>query len=89
MYARLVRSWSRWEDEIKKDLDRTYPHHIFFVEQSGPGKEALFNCLKAYSLYDPEVLIELIDLGIVSGKTVGGVCSKYGTGLRHFAFGDV
>ncbi|KAI0737639.1 rab-GTPase-TBC domain-containing protein [Daedaleopsis nitida] len=34
---------------------RTFPHHAFFTDGHGIGQENLFNVLKAYSLYDPQV----------------------------------
>ena len=34
---------------------RTFPHHDYFTDGQGIGQENLFNVLKAYSLYDPEV----------------------------------
>lgn len=34
---------------------RTFPHHDFFTDGQGIGQENLFNVLKAYSLYDPQV----------------------------------
>ena len=37
------------------DLHRTFPHHDYFTDGQGIGQENLFNVLKAYSLYDPEV----------------------------------
>ncbi|KAG1816092.1 rab-GTPase-TBC domain-containing protein [Suillus subaureus] len=33
----------------------TFPHHDFFTDGQGIGQEHLFNVLKAYSLYDPQV----------------------------------
>lgn len=36
-------------------LKRTFPHHEYFTDGHGIGQENLFNVLKAYSLYDPEV----------------------------------
>lgn len=43
---------------LKTDFDwniRTFPHHEYFTDGQGIGQENLFNVLKAYSLYDPEV----------------------------------
>lgn len=44
--------------DLKLDFDwnfRTFPHHEYFTDGQGIGQENLFNVLKAYSLYDPEV----------------------------------
>lgn len=40
---------------IRRDIARTYPEVDFFKEKDGPGQEALFNVIKAYSLHDREV----------------------------------
>lgn len=40
---------------IAQRYDRTFPHHEYFTDGQGIGQENLFNVLKAYSLYDPEV----------------------------------
>ena len=41
------------EEQITKDLCRTFPTHILF--QKLEGQNSLFRVLKAYSLFDPEV----------------------------------
>uniref|UniRef100_T1GFK8 Rab-GAP TBC domain-containing protein n=1 Tax=Megaselia scalaris TaxID=36166 RepID=T1GFK8_MEGSC len=46
---------SACEKVIRRDIARTYPEHDFFKEKDGLGQEALFNVMKAYSLYDREV----------------------------------
>lgn len=52
-YIQLLRQESVYEKAITRDLHRTFPHHPYF--QSTEGQESLFNVVKAYSLYDPEV----------------------------------
>lgn len=52
-YIQLLKQESVYEKAIIRDLHRTFPHHPFF--QSEVGQEALFNVVKAYSIYDPEV----------------------------------
>lgn len=52
-YIQLLRQESVYEKAITRDLHRTFPHHPYF--QSSIGQESLFNVVKAYSLYDPEV----------------------------------
>ncbi|KAG0326496.1 GTPase-activating protein [Podila humilis] len=53
-YAELLKSSSTHEKQITRDLSRTFPNHEYF-QADGPGQEALFNVVKAYSLYDTEV----------------------------------
>ncbi|KAI0766833.1 rab-GTPase-TBC domain-containing protein [Trametes elegans] len=54
-YLRLLKETSPHEKAISRDLGRTFPHHAFFTDGHGIGQENLFNVLKAYSLYDPQV----------------------------------
>jgi len=54
-YLKLLKGSSVHEKAITRDLGRTFPHHDFFTNGSGIGQENLFNVLKAYSLYDPQV----------------------------------
>ncbi|KAI0780331.1 RabGAP/TBC [Fomes fomentarius] len=54
-YLRLLKEKSQHEKAILRDLGRTFPHHAFFTDGHGIGQENLFNVLKAYSLYDPQV----------------------------------
>ncbi|KAI0829950.1 RabGAP/TBC [Trametes gibbosa] len=54
-YLRLLKETSPHEKAIIRDLGRTFPHHAFFTDGHGIGQENLFNVLKAYSLYDPQV----------------------------------
>ncbi|THH05523.1 hypothetical protein EW146_g9881 [Bondarzewia mesenterica] len=55
VYLKLLKEISTHEKAITRDLGRTFPHHAFFTDGQGIGQENLFNVLKAYSLYDPEV----------------------------------
>ena len=41
--------------EIVRDLNRTYPGHIYYQQRQGPGQLSLYNVLKAYSAYDAKV----------------------------------
>ncbi|KAL4252784.1 Rab GTPase-activating TBC domain-containing protein [Abortiporus biennis] len=54
-YLQLLKETSPHEKAITRDLGRTFPHHAFFNDGQGIGQENLFNVLKAYSLYDPQV----------------------------------
>jgi hypothetical protein len=53
-YMRLLKEDSVYEKAILRDLPRTFPKHDYF-EKDGPGQQALFNVVKAYSLYDTDV----------------------------------
>ncbi|KAI7864581.1 rab-GTPase-TBC domain-containing protein [Spinellus fusiger] len=52
-YLGLLKEESVYEKAIARDLPRTFSDHEYF--QSKDGQEALFNVIKAYSLYDREV----------------------------------
>ncbi|KAI9272577.1 rab-GTPase-TBC domain-containing protein [Sporodiniella umbellata] len=52
-YLSLLKQESVYEKAILRDLHRTFPHHPFF--QSSQGQDSLFNIVKAYSNYDPEM----------------------------------
>lgn len=54
-YADYMKATSACEKVIRRDIARTYPEVDFFKEKDGPGQEALFNVIKAYSLHDREV----------------------------------
>ncbi|XP_031573880.1 TBC1 domain family member 10A-like [Actinia tenebrosa] len=43
-----------WENDIKKDLCRTFPYHGMFSDNQGQGQSDLFRMLKAYSIYNPK-----------------------------------
>lgn len=53
-YAELLKTESSHEKQIQRDMSRTFPNHDYFQDESA-GQEHLFNVVKAYSLYDPEV----------------------------------
>ncbi|CAE6470663.1 unnamed protein product [Rhizoctonia solani] len=55
VYSDLLKKPTSHEKAIMRDLGRTFPNHEFFNDGSGLGQENLFNVLKAYSLYDPDV----------------------------------
>lgn len=48
-------SMEKIEVEIVRDLNRTYPGHVYYQQRQGPGQRSLFNVLKAYSVYDKRV----------------------------------
>lgn len=52
-YLELLTKESIYEKAITRDLGRTFTNNEYF--QSTQGREALFNVVKAYSLYDEQV----------------------------------
>jgi len=56
MYSRLVSHAPDAVDlEIMRDLNRTFPNHVFFHQRQGPGQQSLFHVLRAYSALDNQV----------------------------------
>lgn len=55
VYRKLLRQLTVQQHAIFVDLGRTFPNVSYFAESMGHGQLALFNLLKAYSLYDKEV----------------------------------
>lgn len=43
------------QEEIAKDLNRTFPKHILFKDKQSLGQEQLFQVLRAYAIFNPEV----------------------------------
>jgi len=54
-YQELLGMPAPMQDTIQRDINRTFPTHVFFRELDGMGQRALFNVLKAYSVYNPSV----------------------------------
>lgn len=54
-YETFLMENSPQEKQIGRDLARTFPSHDFFCNEKGLGQEALFNVMKAYSIFDKEV----------------------------------
>ncbi|KAN0007027.1 hypothetical protein ACTFIU_005221 [Dictyostelium citrinum] len=54
-FEQLLERDSEFVKQIDLDIDRTYRNHIIFRERFNSGQQALFNVLKAYSIYDSEV----------------------------------
>ena len=51
-YQELLEVSSKFEKAISKDIKRTFPTNTFFQDPRGVGQRALFNIMKAYSVYD-------------------------------------
>ena len=43
------------DNEISRDLNRTYPTHVFYQQSEGAGQRSLYHVLKTYSVYDKKV----------------------------------
>jgi hypothetical protein len=55
-YAELLRDQEfRFHSEIRRDINRTFPNLKFYMELRSLGQSQLFNVLKAYSIFNPEV----------------------------------
>jgi len=55
LYENILLYESKHEDQISKDINRTFPKHVLFRDKGGKGQNALYNVLKAYSIYDQDV----------------------------------
>uniref|UniRef100_A0A1L8DVD1 Putative ypt/rab gtpase activating protein n=1 Tax=Nyssomyia neivai TaxID=330878 RepID=A0A1L8DVD1_9DIPT len=42
-------------EEIRKDQHRQFPFHEMFLDEDKPGRIELFNILKAYSIFNPQI----------------------------------
>ena len=49
------RQHKKYEDEISRDIARTFPQHLRFRDAGGTGQVSLFNVLKAYTVLNPTV----------------------------------
>lgn len=47
------------DEIVMRDLGRTFPTNLYFMERQGQGQYALYNILRAYAAHDPEVEWEL------------------------------
>lgn len=55
-YTALLNSEEfKFQSEIKRDINRTFPSLRFFMELNSLGQTQLYNVLKAYSIFNPEV----------------------------------
>jgi hypothetical protein len=78
-YAQLLTiSNDKVDMEIMRDLNRTFPNHVFFFQRQGPGQQSLFHVLRAYSSYDQQV-----GVGIARGGNVERLAVK--AAPLHFA----
>jgi hypothetical protein len=54
-YESLLQQESPCEEQISRDINRTFPCHVLFHDQGGLGQQVLYNVLKAYAVYNPNV----------------------------------
>lgn len=54
-YRLLHKCPSPVEKLIQRDLPRTFPRHQHFSDPNGKGQNSLFQVMKTYSMFDPEV----------------------------------
>lgn len=55
LFERLLEGTTACEVDIIRDVSRTFPGHIHYIQRHGLGQRQLFTVLKAYALYDAEV----------------------------------
>jgi hypothetical protein len=54
-YKECMNGTTEMDDQITRDINRTFPHHVLFQDKGGFGQVALYNVLKAYAVYNPAV----------------------------------
>lgn len=82
MYARLVSHSPDTVDlEIMRDLNRTFPNHVFFHQRQGPGQQSLFHVLRAYSALDKQVCADVYVCGLWVCVGVGARVCVWGVGV--------
>lgn len=70
VYERLMLfESSASELDIVRDLNRTFPGHVYYAQRHGPGQRSLYNVLKAYSVFDRSVGY-VQGMGFVTGTFV-------------------
>ena len=76
VYERLMLyESSAAELDIVRDLNRTFPGHVFYMERHGPGQRSLYNVLKAYAVYDRSVGY-VQGMGFVTGVLLLYMCEE-------------
>ncbi len=67
-----------------RDLNRTFPTHIFFMQRQGQGQRALYSVLRAYAVHDPGVSgVGAVDGEAEAARAVGlGGALHMGGGWR-------
>jgi hypothetical protein len=55
LWASLLPRTNADDDQIKRDLARTFPEHSLFRDKTGTGQQQLYLVLKAFSMHNPSV----------------------------------
>jgi len=55
LYQELLQRHSAAEDVILRDIHRTFPENIMFFDKLEHGPDRLFNVLRAYASFNPDV----------------------------------
>ena len=63
------------ELDIVRDLNRTFPGHIYYMQRHGPGQRSLYNVLKAYSVFDRSVGY-VQGMGFITGVLLLYMCEE-------------
>ena len=66
---------SEAELDIVRDLNRTFPGHVYYMQRHGPGQRALYNVLKAYSTYNASVGY-VQGMGFITGVLLLYMCEE-------------
>lgn len=69
---------------IMRDLNRTFPNHVYFKQRQGQGQRALFQVLRAYASYDAKV-----SFAGCSCRCISLHCSWHGFACVDLLFGQV
>lgn len=62
------------DNEIARDLNRTYPTHVFYQQSEGAGQKSLYHVLKTYSVYDKKVLLSISSPSCILLLQIAVVC---------------
>jgi len=63
------------ELDIVRDLNRTFPGHVYYMQRHGPGQRSLYNVLKAYSVFDRSVGY-VQGMGFITGVLLLYMCEE-------------
>jgi len=75
-YAVLSKQVTEFEEQIRKDIGRTFPKHVWFKENlNGAGQTALLQVLRAFAAHDPE-LGYTQGMGFVTGQFLMHMCEE-------------
>jgi len=55
VFDQLTTQSGEHDEQIDRDISRTFPRHVLFADEKGHGQASLGRVLKAYAIHDPEV----------------------------------